>query len=95
MFISIYFIYFIYFLKGITLWEIYSLGERPYGNIDNNQLKIILNNSSENLSHYLPQSNQFGSDEIYTHLILPCLTYNVNLRPKFIDLNERIINILN
>jgi hypothetical protein len=58
------------------------------------RIKYILRNSSENLSRYLPQSQQFGSDEIYTHIILPCLTYNVALRPHFKDLTERIINIL-
>jgi hypothetical protein len=70
------------------------LGERPYGNIDNKIVKYILKNASENLSDYLPQSNQFGSDETYTHIILPCLTYNVALRPRFKDLIERVRNIL-
>ncbi|CAF0903657.1 unnamed protein product [Adineta ricciae] len=80
---------------GITLWEIYSLGERPYGHLDNRTVKNLLKTSSSNFSQYFPQSQQFGSNEVYTHLILPCLTYNVALRPSFKDLNERICRILN
>ena len=61
----------------------------------NRIVKNILKNPSENLSQYLPQSTQFGSDEIYTHIILPCLTHNLVLRPRFRDLNEKIFSILN
>ncbi|CAF1043345.1 unnamed protein product [Adineta ricciae] len=80
---------------GITLWEIYSLGERPFGYFNNQTVKNLLKTSSSNFSQYFPQSQQFGSNEVYTHLILPCLTYNVTLRPSFKDLNERISKILN
>ncbi len=81
--------------QGITIWEIYSLGERPFGNLNNINIRNILKNSSENLSNYLPKSNQFGSEALYTHIILSCLIYNVNLRPHFRDLVEKISKILN
>ncbi|CAF4622141.1 unnamed protein product, partial [Rotaria sp. Silwood2] len=79
---------------GITLWEIYTLGERPFGSINNFAVHILLKNASENLSRFLPQPEHFGSNEIYTHIILPCLTYNVAMRPRFRDLRERLITIL-
>ena len=60
----------------------------------NRIVKNILKNASKSLSHYLPQSSQSGSDETYTHIILPFLTYNVVLKPRFRDLNERIFSIL-
>ncbi|CAF1379610.1 unnamed protein product [Rotaria magnacalcarata] len=78
---------------GITLWEMYSLGERPFGSISNFAVQVILKNSSENLNRHLPQP-RFGSSEIYTHIILPCLTYSVAMRPCFRDLKERLSNIL-
>jgi hypothetical protein len=62
--------------------------------MNNGYIKRILKNTSESLSHYLPQSQQFGSDELYTHIILPCLIYNVALRPRFRDLTDRIGTIL-
>ncbi len=71
------------------------MGERPYGILDNKTIKNLLKNPSENLKHYLPQSHQFGSDEVYTHLISPCLTYNAALRPRFKDLIERVFTIFN
>ena len=71
------------------------MGERPYGDMINSSIKNILKNASENLSHYLPQSSQFGSDELYTHIILRCLTYNAAARPRFKDLTERVSIILN
>ncbi|CAF0952555.1 unnamed protein product [Adineta steineri] len=80
---------------GITLWEIYSLGERPYGSLDNKTVKNLLKNPLENFTRFLPQSREFGSDEVYTHLMLPCLTYNVALRPRFKDLVQRILTIFN
>jgi hypothetical protein len=55
---------------------------------------ILLKNSSENLTRHLPKPRQFGSDETYTHIILPCLTYNVTMRPRFRDLRERLVTIL-
>jgi len=70
------------------------LGDRPFGTISNYAVRIILKNSSENLSRHLPQSRQFGSDETYTHIILPCLTHNVTMRPHFKDLRERLVTIL-
>jgi hypothetical protein len=60
----------------------------------NDAVRIVLKNASQNLSRYLPQSNQFGSDESYTHIILPCLTHSVTIRPRFRDLRERIRRIL-
>jgi hypothetical protein len=54
----------------------------------------MLKNSSENLSIHLPQSTRFGSETIYTHIIIPCLIYNVNLRPRFRDLVDKIRHIL-
>ncbi|UJR34889.1 hypothetical protein I4U23_027668 [Adineta vaga] len=80
---------------GITLWEIYSIGQRPYGNLDNRTIQNLLKNSSENLPYFLPQSQQFGSNEVYTHLILPCLTCCVALRPYFKDLVGRVSTIFN
>ncbi|CAF0975546.1 unnamed protein product [Rotaria sordida] len=79
---------------GITLWEIYSLGERPFRNVNNSAVQILLKNSSENLTHFLPQPEHFGSTEIYTNIILPCLTYNVAMRPRFRDLRERLLTLL-
>ena len=63
--------------------------------MDNKTVQNLLKSPSENLSRHLPQSHQFGSDEVYTHLILPCLTYNAALRPRFKDLVERILTIFN
>jgi len=57
-------------------------------------VKIILKNSSENLSRHLTKPRHFGSDETYTHIILPCLTHNVTMRPRFKDLRERLATIL-
>jgi hypothetical protein len=71
------------------------MGERPYGDMHNSTIKQVLKSKSENLSRYLPQSEKFGSDEAYTHIILPCLTYNVALRPRFRDLTDRVFIILN
>ncbi|CAF1132227.1 unnamed protein product [Adineta steineri] len=79
---------------GITLWEIYSLGERPFGNMTNYALQIVLKNPSEILSRYLPKPRHCGSDETYTHIILPCLTNSVTMRPRFRDLKQRILDIL-
>ncbi|CAF1088566.1 unnamed protein product [Adineta steineri] len=79
---------------GITLWEIYSLGERPFGNMTNDALQIVLKNPSEILSRYLPKPRHCGSDETYTHVILPCLTNSVTMRPRFRDLKQRILDIL-
>ncbi|CAF4040473.1 unnamed protein product [Adineta steineri] len=79
---------------GITLWEIYSLGERPFGNMTNDALQIVLKNPSEILSRYLPKPRHCGSDETYTHVILSCLTYYVKMRPRFRDLKQRILDIL-
>ncbi|CAF1494385.1 unnamed protein product [Adineta steineri] len=79
---------------GITLWEIYSLGERPFGNMTNDALQIVLKNPSEILSRYLPKPCHCGSDETYTHIILPCLTNSVTMRPRFRDLKQRILHIL-
>ncbi|CAF3372176.1 unnamed protein product [Rotaria socialis] len=79
---------------GITLWEIYSLGELPFGNTNNIRLKTLLKNQSENLTQYLPQSTKYGFEKTYTDIILPCLSYNVNLKPNFHDLIERVQMIL-
>jgi hypothetical protein len=54
----------------------------------------LLKNTAENISRHLPRPRQFGSEEIYTHIILPCLTYNVSMRPHFRDLRERLHTIL-
>ncbi len=62
--------------------------------MNNGNIKKILKNPSETFSHHFPQSQQFGSNELYTHIILPCLTYNVALRPRFRDLTDRIGTIL-
>jgi hypothetical protein len=70
------------------------LGDRPFGSINNFAVQIILKNSTENISRHLPQPRQFGSDETYTHIILPCLTYNVTMRPRFRDIKERLLTIL-
>ncbi|CAF3349616.1 unnamed protein product, partial [Rotaria sp. Silwood2] len=78
---------------GITLWEIYSLGERPFATMNNNAIKNILKNPLLNLYFYLPQSHKYMSNEIYNQIIRPCLTYNVTLRPRFRDLIERVQNI--
>ncbi|CAF4864514.1 unnamed protein product, partial [Rotaria magnacalcarata] len=75
---------------GITLWEIYSLSELPFGNMNNIRLKPLLKNQSANLSHHLPQSTKYGFEKTYADIILPCLSYNVNLRPDFHDLIERV-----
>ncbi|CAF3854075.1 unnamed protein product [Adineta steineri] len=79
---------------GITLWEIYSLGDRPFGNMSYYALQTLLKNPSENLSRHLPKPRYFGSNETYTHIILPCLTYNVKMRPRFRDLKQRVLDIL-
>ncbi|CAF0852042.1 unnamed protein product [Adineta steineri] len=79
---------------GITLWEIYSLGDRPFRNMTNYALKTVLKNPLEKLSQYLPKPRRLGSDEIYTHIILPCLTNSVTMRPRFRDLKQRILDIL-
>ncbi len=70
------------------------MGDRPFGDMANYAVQIVLKNSSENLSRHLPKPQQFASDEIYTHIILLCLTYNVAMRPRFKDLRERIVTIL-
>lgn len=62
--------------------------------MSNLAVKLILKNSSENLSRHLPKSDQYASDATYTHIILLCLTYNVTMRPRFKDLRERINTIL-
>ncbi|CAF0973789.1 unnamed protein product [Adineta steineri] len=85
---------FVQMFGGITLWEIYSLGERPFGNMTNDALPIVLENPSEILSRYLPKPRHCGSDETYTHIILPCLTNSVTMRPCFRDLKQRILDIL-
>lgn len=79
---------------GITLWEIYSLGDRPFSTMTNFAFQNFIRNSSENISRHLPQPKQFASDETYTHIILLCLTYNVAMRPRFKDLRERLVTIL-
>ncbi|CAF1058932.1 unnamed protein product [Rotaria sp. Silwood1] len=79
---------------GITLWEIYSLGERPFASMNNIAIKNILKNQLVNICFYLPRSYQYISDETYNQIIRPCLTYNVILRPRFSDLIERIQKIL-
>lgn len=81
-------------MKGITLWEIYSLGEHPYANIDNFYLKKLLKNQSKDLFDCLPISNQFSSDLISTHILIPCLTFNLYLRPKFKDFPQKIDSIV-
>ena len=80
--------------QGITLWEIYSLGDRPFGQLNNFAFRHFIENLSENISRHLPKPQQFASDETYTHIILPCLTYNVAMRPRFKDLRERLVTIL-
>ena len=85
---------FILFSKGITLWEIYSLGEHPYANIDNSYLKHLLKIQSRELLNFLPISKEFSSDQIVTHLIIPCLTLNLYFRPRFKDLSWKINSIL-
>jgi hypothetical protein len=70
------------------------LGDRPFGDMTNFAVQVILKNSSENISRHLPKPRQFASDETYTHIILPCLTYNVAMRPRFKDLRERLVTIL-
>lgn len=62
--------------------------------MSNFAVKLILKNSSENLSRHFPKPEQFASDATYTHIILPCLTYNVTMRPRFKDLKERLVTIL-
>ncbi|CAF1224987.1 unnamed protein product [Adineta steineri] len=79
---------------GIALWEIYSFGERLFGNMTNYALQIILKNPSEILSRYLLKPCHCGSVETYTHIILPCLTYNVKMRSRFRVLKQRILDIL-
>ncbi|CAF1119860.1 unnamed protein product [Adineta ricciae] len=79
---------------GITLWEVYSLGDRPYGNVHNSVIYDIVKNSSNSIPRYLPKPRRFCSDEAYTHIILLCLTHNVTMRPRFRDLQQRIATIL-
>ncbi|CAF1088639.1 unnamed protein product [Adineta steineri] len=69
-------------------------GERPFGNMTDYALQIVLKNPSEILSRYVPKPRHCGSDETYTHIILPCLTYNVKMRPRFRDLKQRILDTL-
>jgi len=80
---------------GITLWELYSLGERPFATLSNARVLNVLKNPSENLSQYLAKPRPFASEETYTHLILLCLTHNFTMRPKFKDLRERLVTIFN
>lgn len=77
------------------MWELYSLGERPFPTLSNARVMNVLKNPSENLSQYLAKPRPFASEETYTHLILLCLTYNFTMRPKFKDLRERLVTIFN
>lgn len=60
----------------------------------NMAIKMLLRKSSENISKYITKPSRFGTEETYTHIILPCLTHNATMRPRFKDLRERLGTIL-
>ncbi len=73
---------------GILLWEIYSLGQIPFG-------KIISNNFAAQLikSGRMPNKPLLASQLIHKQIISPCWTYKPNDRPSFASLKETLNKI--
>ncbi|CAF3585827.1 unnamed protein product [Adineta steineri] len=74
---------------GILLWEIYSLGKLPYGEVNSNDLVTQLIKSGHMLS-----KPSLANQLIYTQIISPCWTLKPNERPAFITIKETLNRIL-
>ena len=73
---------------GVFLWEIYSLGQIPFGESISNDLVVQLISSVR-----MPDKPSLASQLIYRQIILPCWTYKPNDRPSFSTLKETLKKI--
>lgn len=72
---------------GVLMWEIFTLGGNPYPSVP-----------VENLFDYLKEGNRmtkpmYCDDELY-EIILDCWNFKADLRPSFININDKLNNIL-
>jgi serine/threonine protein kinase len=73
---------------GILLWEIYSLGQIPFGESISNDFAAQLIKSGR-----MPNTPLLANQLIYRQIILPCWTYKPNDRPSFTSLKETLNKI--
>lgn len=74
---------------GVLLWEIYSLGQIPFGESVSNELVVRLIRSGR-----MPDKPSLVNRLIYRQIILPCWTYKANDRPAFSVLKETLKKIV-
>jgi len=68
---------------GILLWEIYSLGQIPFGESISNHIAAQFIKSGR-IPNKPPLANQF----MYRQIISPCWAYKPHDRPSFASLKE-------
>lgn len=68
---------------GVLLWEIYSLGQIPYGQSTSNDTIIKLIKKGQPLN-----KPKLVNKVIYKQIMLRCWNYNVNDRPPFYQFKE-------
>ncbi|CAF4001707.1 unnamed protein product [Rotaria sordida] len=74
---------------GILIWEIYSLGQTPFGQtISNDRIAQLI------ISGSIPTKPTLANKIIFQQLILPCWTYKVNDRPSFSSLKQTFNKIV-
>jgi serine/threonine protein kinase len=74
---------------GILLWEIYSLGQIPFGEANSNDIAAQMIKSSR-----MPQKPPLANQLIFRQIISPCWTFKPNDRPSFASLKETLNKIL-
>ncbi|VDK29907.1 unnamed protein product [Gongylonema pulchrum] len=70
---------------GITMWEIYSGGQEPYGMVQDNR-EVRRGVIEQRLKVSIPQD----MPAMMQPLMLNCLAYNPDSRPTFHDLNMQL-----
>jgi Bruton agammaglobulinemia tyrosine kinase len=73
---------------GILLWEIYSLGQIPFGESVSNDIAAQLIKSGR-----MPNKPPLANQLIYRQIISPCWAYKSNDRPSFESLKQTLSKI--
>lgn len=74
---------------GILLWEIFSLGQIPFGQHTSNELAAQLIKTGQ-----MPNRPSLANPNLYKQIILPCWTYESNNRPSFASLKQSLQKIV-